>query len=607
MKTTAPKLFISLLTCLAFLAHGSESTPFITAKGDQLMEGDKPFRFISWNVPNLLVIEDNLAWGATNHWRLPDRFELTDALASVKQMGGNVVRSYVLTVRRTNDAPDVPRHVIGPIQFNEAAFQSMDLALQVAHEQGVRLIIPFVDNWSWQGGRAEYAGFRGKAPDDFWTDAQLISDFKETIRYVLTRTNSLNGLRYCDDPTILCWETGNELSAPAKWTREIAGFIKNLDQNHLVMDGTAAKTLRDESLDLKEVDIVTTHHYPGGKQRFAEAIIENAEKANGRKPYIVGEFGFVPLEEMAAAIQTIRESGVAGGLLWSLRFHNRDGGFYWHSEPLGSNQFKAYHWPGSPIGAAYDEIKLMTLVREQAFAINGERLTALPIPEPPKLLEFTNVAAISWQGSVGASSYVVERAENPQETWTTVSNAVDESFVQYRPVFVDESAPRGEWYYRVRARNVSGVSDASNMVGPIRVKQHAFVDELENTDRANSKRGQLEFVTQDCRKAREDAHRVAGDVGSELNYTFPTVVQRYRIYAYYPQEAPDLEVLISNDAKVYRPVTTKAEIPPQAPGDYGYWRAVVYESAEHPGGRQLKIKLNGPTQIGRVEVWRALR
>ena len=28
---------------------------FITRRGDQLIDGDKPFRFISFNIPNLLV------------------------------------------------------------------------------------------------------------------------------------------------------------------------------------------------------------------------------------------------------------------------------------------------------------------------------------------------------------------------------------------------------------------------------------------------------------------------------------------------------------------------------------------------------------------------
>ena len=94
-----------------------------------------------------------------------------------------------------------------------------------------------MDNWVWQGGRAEYAGFRGKTRDDFWTDPQLIADFEQTVQFILTRTNSYTGVRYADDKAILCWETGNELASPPSWTREIAAYIKSLDTNHLVMDG----------------------------------------------------------------------------------------------------------------------------------------------------------------------------------------------------------------------------------------------------------------------------------------------------------------------------------------------------------------------------------
>ena len=130
---------------------------FITARGDQLMEDGKPFRFISFNLPNLQLIEDNMPFAETDAWRLPDEFEIRDGLMTVRQMGGTVVRTYSLSVVRTNDDPDMPRYVLGPGKFNEEAFRELDLALKIANEQGIRLIIPLVNNWTWQGGRAEYA------------------------------------------------------------------------------------------------------------------------------------------------------------------------------------------------------------------------------------------------------------------------------------------------------------------------------------------------------------------------------------------------------------------------------------------------------------------
>ena len=312
------------------------------------MDGGQPFRFISFNLPNLQMIEDNLPFAGTNAWRLPDEFEIRDGLATVRQMGGTVVRTYAISVVRTNDLPGTPRHVLGPGRFNEEAFRELDLALKIANEQGIRLIIPLVDNWKWQGGRAEYAGWRGKTKDDFWTDPQIIADFKETVRFVLTRTNTLTGVRYCDDKAILCWETGNELSSPPDWTREIAAYIKSLDHHHLVMDGFARPGCGPNRSPCRKWTsspriIIRAER---NSKTFAEIIRENGEMARGKKPYVVGEFGFVSTAQMQDAMKAIMDTGMSGGLLWSLRFRDRDGGFYWHSEPSGGNQYKAFHWPG---------------------------------------------------------------------------------------------------------------------------------------------------------------------------------------------------------------------------------------------------------------------
>ena len=475
--------------------------------------------------------------------------------------------------------------------------------LAAANRTGVRLIIPLVDNWVWQGGRAEYAGWRGKTKDDFWTDPQLIADFEQTIRFILTRTNTVTGVRYADDKAVLCWETGNEIASPPAWTREIAHYIKTLDTNHLVMDGFNASTLRAESLDIPDVDIVTTHHYPGNKKSFAELIRANAEMAKGKKPYIVGEFGFVSTAQMAEAMQAILQSSCSGGMLWSLRFRDRDGGFYWHSEPgLGGNLYKAFHWPASTMGADYDEINLMAIVRSNAFAIRGLTMPPVSVPSPPKLLPITDASEISWQGSVGAAGYQVERAANRGGGWQIIASNVDEALTQYRPQFADEHAPAGEWFYRVRAKNESGLSEPSNLVGPVKVANVTLVDELADFSKIQERSGGWKLATHDCRAAREDAQRAAGAAGDGLLYQLPPAIQSYRVFVFFPKEEGDVKFSVSDDNQHFHEIAAQKEIHFHGAGEYGYWKPVLFHAENISSGKFLKIELTGETQIGRVEI-----
>jgi mannan endo-1,4-beta-mannosidase len=278
---------------------------FIYARNDQLYDGEKPFRFISFNIPNLQLVEDNFAPESRTAWTWPNEFEINDALTSIRQLGGTVARTYALSVRR--ESSDMGDHVYvrGPGDFNEEAFCSLDLALEGANKQGVRLIIPLVDNWKWQGGIAEYAAFRGKPAEAFWTDEQVIADFEATVRHVINRVNTRTGVAYRDDPAILGWETGNELDAPPTWTSRIAKLIKSLAPNHLVIDGYSLHGVREESLADPNIDVVTTHHYPNvGKGEYVAPIREARAKSRGRKPYFVGEFGFISPDEIEAPSTT---------------------------------------------------------------------------------------------------------------------------------------------------------------------------------------------------------------------------------------------------------------------------------------------------------------
>jgi mannan endo-1,4-beta-mannosidase len=588
-------LGILLLTNFA----SAQFTNFISAKGDKLMDGSNELRFISVNIPNLHYVEDYLPFTGTNPWRLPDEFEIRDALTAVKQLGGKVARTYVFSVRRGSDTSFVV-HVEGPGMFNEEAFRTMDKVIQIANETGVRLIIPFVDNWHWWGGVAEYAAFRGKQRDEFWTDPQLRADFKKTIEFVLNRVNTSTGIPYKTDKAILAWETGNELLAPFPWTKEMAAYVKSLDTNHLVLEGTIVPQLTNDALEDPNLDILSSHHYRDPKASISY-IVKNRQMAKGKKPYIVGEYGIVSTEDIRALTDTIINQGVSGGMIWSLRFRNRDGGFYHHYE---YNNVESYRWPGFPGGDFYDERVILTILREKAHQIDGTTVERLPVPAPPILLPIADASAISFQGSAGAETYVVERKSDDDPTWKVFDAALDDSRYQYRPLFADESAIVGKkYFYRVKAQNGSGQSAYSNVTGPVEVTANVMVDEMEDFDKIFQKDGNLKLLTtQDLRKAKEDRSRLAGDAGSYIVYKIRGVGQNIRIDYLVTDPSKKILVAVSKDLDNFTTLDVEKKTYSFGKNDYGFFDAISAMADIPAGSSFVKVSLEEGVQIGRIEL-----
>jgi mannan endo-1,4-beta-mannosidase len=579
---------------------------FVTTSGDRLMDGLKPLRFISFNIPNLHCIEDYMAFEETNVWRMPDAFEIRDALESVKAMGGTVTRMYVISVRRKDDTEDIPRYVLGPGQFNEEAFRALDQVLAIANETGVRIIIPFVDNWPWMGGRAEYAGFRGKKSDEFWTDPQVKEDFKQTIKYIINRKNTITGVTYRDDKAILAWETGNELGSPNDWVLEMGAYIKSLDKNHLLLDGFTGYGLRDETIANPYTDIITTHHYEKDPRDMVRTIRASAAKAKGKKPYLIGEFGFLGLSGVAAVLQEVEANpGICGALIWSLRFHSRDGGFYWHSEPgAGGYFYKAYHWPGFTSGENYAERDVMQLMRERGYAIRGEQLPILTIPKAPLLLPFDDPARIVWQGAVGASGYDVERSAAKGGLWKRIGYNVSDAETAHRPLFNDFGAEMGtSCYYRVRARNAAGLSKPSNVVGPVMVAHKTLVDECWNFALVFSRKGDLSMQTDNSRAFKEDAHRLAGKDGAQIVYFTPGPMQALKLYLFAKSADNCISVSLSEDGADYAPLQLESKDYFFGAADYEYLRPILFKSSALPAGMHfVKIVFQQEAQLGRAEL-----
>jgi hypothetical protein len=601
------------ITCalVAVVAAPADEVPppfehFVTARDGRLFDGDRELRFISFNIPNLNYVEDEFGFETTQPYRLPDEYEIRDALETVRQMGGQVVRTYTIPVRRLQDPEDVPTYLLSPGELDETSMQAMDRVLAVAGEVGVRLIVPLLNNWQWMGGRPQYAEFRGKTEDEFWTDRELIDDFKRTVELVVTRTNTITGMAYRDDKAILCWETGNELQAPHAWTHEIAAYIKELDPNHLVMDGYYAIDpipVREEAVADPVIDILSSHHYVADPELLRTFIRTNQEIIAGRKPYVVGEFGFVGTPAVERVLDDVIESRISGALLWSLRFHRREGGFYWHSEPLGSGLFKAYHWPGFESGEDYDERHLLAVMRDRAFAIQGLEAPPLEVPKPPHLLPIEDVSRISWQGSVGASAYVVERSEKEDGPWRVVADDVSDASVPYEPLFHDASAVvGGSDHYRVRARNVAGTSAPSNVVGPVAVAHATWIDTMRSRAIPYGARGDVTVATGDDRRFRERLHRRRAPNGSELVYRVSGAMLEVRIQAFAQGTDDPLVVLGSADGRTFGPLSVERESFAFGDEDYGYSLPILYTAEGREDDRYVKVVFRTEAQLSRVEI-----
>lgn len=564
----------------------TDAWPFIRAEQGRLLAGECSFRFVSFNIPNLHLVEDNLDPEAETPWRWPDAFEIEDALESLRQMGGTVVRTYVLAV--TRDGGDMRKHVhvIRPGEFQEQAFETLDLVLATARNKGIRVIVPFVDQWRWWGGIEQYAEFHGQPAEAFWTDPAIRADFLKTIDFVLARRNSITGVVYREDPTILGWETGNELRAPAAWTADIAAHLRARDPKHLIIDGCATGSVRESSLADPNIDVISTHHYPGEGVDIVEEVEAAARVIGGRKPYFVGEFGFISTAEAQRVLDTVVARDVCGALLWSLRFHRREGGFYWHSEPSGMGRFKAYHWPGFASGDAYDERQMLAQMRSAAARIQGKPDAPTPPRSPscPKLLPIATPGDISWQGIAGAENYALERAESATGPWSVLDATIDDTRDPYRPLFQDQTALANvPYWYRVTA-NASPFTErrVSNVVGPVTFVARRKSDELHDRTHAADISPEARILEDEPRRSGEDPARLGLPPRAHVDYKVDGQIQAVRLRLLQRYPSAGVEVLASPNGKDFVALPDQPQFAKRAAGDYNYWPGTTFATAAVP-------------------------
>ena len=471
----------------------SGNWPIITRKGDQLFEGDKVFRFFGLAAPNIQANESQLRVDMSNHF--PDEFEIRDLLGGLQRVGARATRTFSLSVTCPADKA-VPAYIMGRRIYNEDAFKCLDRVIALCHEYDIRIILPFIASQTFTNVRGvdEFSDLSGKPKGSFWTDEEVKNDFKHLIDFILNRKNTVNGIVYKDDPAILAWQFGNEFGSYAgdrklnydewsikiqAWCKEMAAYIKKKDPNHLVMD--AGGVDRKALIEDKNVDVISDHLYEywskiSGQPWVLSPIAKaSMQLCKGKKALIVDEFGLGETENLRELMKTIREENIVGGLMWSIRSHRRDGGWYYHNE--GGTTVNSFHVPGFSAGYVYEETRMLDLLRTEAFKIRG--ITPDPIQKPsPEPVLMTKGKGFTWRGSTGAANYTIERADEANGPWTVLAVGVDDSVLadvvafeasakasEPLELYVDETAVPGKTYfYRIKGVNVAGDSGYSNVL-----------------------------------------------------------------------------------------------------------------------------------------------
>ncbi|EGG03246.1 family 5 glycoside hydrolase [Melampsora larici-populina 98AG31] len=323
-------------------AAGTLGTPksFIKRHGTILKAGPQFYRPVGPNIYWLGLDEND-----GRKVSYPSKKRIREAFAIAAAMGANTVRSITLGVSTGNPLSIWPSKG----ETNEDAFDPIDYAIGTARHYGIRhealpdhlhtsekLTSPLHLIYHaylrfYHGGKYDFLEWEGinsadrDAEQHFYTNRKVIDSFKAYIKVILNHVNQYTGIALKDDPTIMAWETGNELgafnlkegAAPGDWTTEIANHIKRIDTKHLVVDGSDG--IRDtdgdeiDGLSIDPIDIVTDHMYHHTLSMSSDKVL------------VIGEYdwtgsnGGMPLSTF---YNQLRKAHNVGDFAWNVMSHD---------------------------------------------------------------------------------------------------------------------------------------------------------------------------------------------------------------------------------------------------------------------------------------------
>jgi mannan endo-1,4-beta-mannosidase len=195
------------------------------------------------------------------------RERLIRELDRLRDLGVNNLRMLA-----SSDLCAVARTVRPAIQtapgvYDEDVLQGLDFVLAEAGRRGMTAVLFISNNWDWSGGMPQLLSWATGRPalgvdtapwkewnrveSTFYENRDAMDMYARYARMILARTNTVTGVAYRDDPTIMAWELANEPRPGERegdndrvfahfmdWVQEASALLHACDRHHLVTTGT---------------------------------------------------------------------------------------------------------------------------------------------------------------------------------------------------------------------------------------------------------------------------------------------------------------------------------------------------------------------------------
>jgi len=366
LGSTPLRTFIALSTCCFVLGC---AVPHVNSSGE----------FANAPATNFELDGQPLCFEGANNYYLAyaPRPMVDDVLESARAMGLKVVRTWAFIDRgsldgkvRSVDGDGTKRgfyfQAWDPATrrpfFNDGpnGLQGLDYALAKADQLGLKLVLVLTNNWHEFGGMDQYLTWYGlSAHSDFYLEPRVRDAYKAWLWHLVSRKNSITGRTYRDDPSIFAWElaneprgtVGTESQVLTQWAKEMSGYLKSIDENHLVAVGDegflegpsehwtyhAGNGVDHRALTaLSSVDYGTFHSYPeawgtgyGWSERWIDDHLRVARELG--KPTVLEEYGLKVTRDAVGRITDGLSTRLGAYAEWNelLLSHGGNAAMFW--------------------------------------------------------------------------------------------------------------------------------------------------------------------------------------------------------------------------------------------------------------------------------------